>query len=35
VDAVTYNLDDLVAGITPENTHEAFSTGVPVGQEAL
>jgi len=35
VDAVIYNLDDLVAGITPENAHEEFSTGVPVGEEAL
>ena len=32
---VIYNLDDLLAGITPENTHEEFSTGVSVGQEAL
>jgi antitoxin component of MazEF toxin-antitoxin module len=35
VDTVIYNLDDLLAGINPENAHEEFSTGVPVGQEAL
>jgi antitoxin MazE len=28
-----YSLDDLVAGITPENRHEYIDTGNPVGQE--
>jgi antitoxin MazE len=28
-----YSLDDLVAGITPENRHELIETGNPVGQE--
>jgi antitoxin component of MazEF toxin-antitoxin module len=32
---VIYNLDDLLAGTSPENTHEELSTGVPVGKEAL
>ena len=29
-----YRLDDLLAGITPENQHHAVGTGSPVGQEA-
>ena len=28
-------LDDLLDGITSENTHEAIETGRPSGQEAL
>jgi antitoxin MazE len=28
-----YRLDDLVAGITPENRHEYIDTGNPIGQE--
>ena len=29
-----YSLEELVAGITPENRHEYIDTGSPVGQEA-
>jgi antitoxin MazE len=29
-----YDLQDLVAGITPENLHKETSTGGPVGNEA-
>ncbi len=32
---VEYNLDDLLAGITPQNAHEEVSFGRPVGKEAL
>jgi len=32
---VAYDLDALVAGITPGNLHEEVSVGKPVGQEAL
>lgn len=30
-----YSLKELVAGITPNNTHSAVDFGVPVGREAL
>lgn len=30
-----YDLDDLVARITPENVHAEVSFGPPVGREAL
>lgn len=30
-----YDLDDLVAGITPENLHEEVDFGAPVGKERL
>jgi len=30
-----YDLDDLVARITPENVHAEVSFGLPVGKEAL
>jgi antitoxin MazE len=29
----TYALDDLLAGITPDNLHGVIDTGEPVGQE--
>lgn len=29
------SLDDLIAGITPENLHDAVDFGEPVGREAL
>lgn len=32
---VEYNLDDLLAGITPQNAHSEVSLGKPVGKEAL
>ena len=32
---VTYRLDDLLVGITDENTHGELSVGKPVGKEAL
>ncbi|NBT27469.1 MAG: PbsX family transcriptional regulator [Actinobacteria bacterium] len=32
---VEYNLDDLLAGITPQNAHAEVSFGKPVGKEAL
>ena len=28
-----YTLEELVAGITPENRHEEWDTGPPVGRE--
>ena len=28
-----YTLEELVAGITPENRHEEWDTGLPVGRE--
>jgi antitoxin MazE len=28
-----YLLDELIAGITPENCHAAIDTGLPVGEE--
>lgn len=28
-----YTLEELVAGITPENRHEEWDTGPPVGKE--
>jgi antitoxin MazE len=28
-----YDLDELVAGIRPDNVHEAVDTGPPVGRE--
>jgi antitoxin MazE len=30
-----YKLDDLLAGITPDNIHEEVDFGAPVGKEAL
>ncbi|MBP8939285.1 AbrB/MazE/SpoVT family DNA-binding domain-containing protein [Shinella sumterensis] len=30
-----YDLDELLAGITPENIHEEMDFGAPVGREAL
>lgn len=30
-----YDLDALIAGITPENIHAEVSFGAPVGKEAL
>ncbi|HAX5209152.1 TPA: AbrB/MazE/SpoVT family DNA-binding domain-containing protein [Escherichia coli] len=30
-----YSLDDLLAGITPENIHERVDFGRPVGRELL
>jgi antitoxin MazE len=30
----TYDLDELVAGITDDNVHDAISFGEPVGKEA-
>jgi antitoxin MazE len=32
---VEYKLDDLLAGITPKNTHTEISFGKPVGKEAF
>jgi antitoxin MazE len=32
---VEYKLDDLLAGITPQNAHGEVSFGLPVGKEAL
>ena len=32
---VEYRLDDLVAGITPSNAHDATDYGRPVGKEVL
>ena len=32
---VTYSLDKLLAGITPDNSHGEFSFGKPVGKEAM
>lgn len=32
---VEYNLDELLAGITPQNAHAEISFGKPVGKEAL
>lgn len=32
---VKYNLDDLLAEITPQNAHAEASFGVPVGKESL
>ncbi|WP_036296163.1 AbrB/MazE/SpoVT family DNA-binding domain-containing protein [Methylosinus sp. PW1] len=33
--APEYSLDDLLAGVTPENLHEEVSFGPPVGREAF
>lgn len=35
VQATEIFLDDLLEGITSENSHEATETGGPLGQEAL
>ncbi len=35
LDVVTYDLDDLLKGITPANSHGEASFGNPVGQESL
>ncbi len=32
---ICYNLDELVAGITPQNRHAEISFGKPVGREEL
>ena len=32
---VSYNLEDLVSGITADNSHGEVSVGKPVGKEAL
>ena len=32
---VSYNLDDLVSGITADNSHSEVSVGKPVGKEAM
>ena len=32
---VTYSLDNLLAGITTDNSHGEFSFGKPVGKEAM
>ena len=32
---VTYSLDEMVAGITPKNSHNEVSFGAPVGKELL
>ena len=34
-DRIEYDLDALVADITPENTHGEVTFGPPVGKEAL
>lgn len=34
-DYVEYSLDDLLAGITPQNAHVEVSFGMPGGKEAL
>ena len=35
IDKVEYDLDTLVSGINPKNTHGEVSVGGPVGKEAL
>jgi antitoxin MazE len=30
-----YNLDDLLAGVIPENLHEEIDFGAPVGKEII
>ena len=35
VDRPRYRLEDLLAGITPEDMHEAFDWGPDVGREAV
>jgi antitoxin MazE len=35
VDREEFNIEDLVAGITPENRHAEISFGPPVGRELL
>jgi antitoxin MazE len=32
---IEYDLDELVAGINPQNMHSEASFGKPVGKEAL
>jgi len=32
---IEYKLDDLLAGITPQNTHTEVSFGKPVGREVF
>ena len=34
-DNVEYKLEDLIAAISPENTHQEVSFGSPMGNEAL
>ena len=34
-ETLEFNLEKLVAGISPENTHEEIVFGGPVGKEAL
>lgn len=31
----TFTLEELLAGVTPENCHPEFDTGLPTGKEAL
>jgi len=33
--ALDFDLDELIAGITPENSHSELSFGKPVGKESL
>ena len=33
IDEPRFTLEELVAGITPENRHEEWDTGPPVGKE--
>jgi antitoxin MazE len=35
VERAEFNLDDLIAAITPENRHDEISFGDPVGREEL
>ncbi|MBK0633387.1 AbrB/MazE/SpoVT family DNA-binding domain-containing protein [Klebsiella aerogenes] len=35
VKAKEYSLDELLAGITPDNLHDAVDFGAPVGKELL
>ena len=34
-DKIEFKLEDLVAGITPENSHQAVDFGGPLGRETL
>jgi len=33
--ALDFNLEELIAGITPENSHSELSFGKPVGKQSL
>ena len=35
IDPKEYSLDDLLAGVSEDNLHGEFDTGVPVGKEIL